>query len=236
MTTVLKVKGSKRFRKASEGIDPLKKYTLKEAVAILKKAPATKFDQTVELHFQLGLDPKQADQMIRGSASLPHGTGGTVKVICFVRGEEAREAQQAGADVVGAEELIEKVNGGWLDFDAVVAHPDMMREISKLGRVLGPKGLMPSPKAGTVTKAVGKAIADLKKGKIEIKNDKTSGVHVVCGKLSFSEDKIIENANTVIRSLLEMRPHAVKGEYVKGVSIATSMGPGLKLDTTNVGK
>jgi len=234
-TKELVVKGSKRFRKACEGVDVQKKYSLKEAVAILKKAPATKFDQSVELHFQLGLDPKQADQAIRGASSLPHGTGKSIKVICFVRGEEAKEAERAGADFVGAEDLIEKVNGGWLEFDAVVAHPDMMRDMSKLGRVLGPKGLMPSPKAGTVTKAVGKAVADLKKGKIELKNDKTSGVHVACGKLSFDESKIIENVNAVVRSILEMRPHTVKGEYIKAVSIASSMGPGLKLDTANLG-
>lgn len=234
-TKELVVKGSKRFRKACVGVDTQKMYPLKEAVGILKKAPATKFDQSVELHFQLGLDPKQADQAIRGAASLPHGTGRSIKVICFVRGEEAKEAERAGADFIGAEDLIEKVNGGWLEFDAVVAHPDMMRDMSKLGRVLGPKGLMPSPKAGTVTKNVGKAIADLKKGKIELKNDKTGGVHVACGKLSFDESKIVENVNAVVRSILELRPHTVKGEYIKAVSIASSMGPGLRLDTTNLG-
>jgi large subunit ribosomal protein L1 len=232
-TTVRKElrKRSKRYRKAVEGIEPQKKYSLKEAIALLKKAPATKFDQSVELSFQLGLDPKQTDQALRGSVNLPHGTGKAVRVICFVKGEEAREAERAGADVIGAEDLIEKVNGGWFDFDAVVAHPDMMREISKLGRVLGPKGLMPSPKAGTVTKNVGKAVSELKKGKIEIKNDKTSGVHVVCGKLSFPEEKLVENASAVIQSLLDLRPQSVKGEYVKNISISSSMGPGLKLET-----
>ena len=228
-------KPSKRFQNIVKNLDKNKQYPVKEAVQILKDADVTKFDQSVELNFQLNVDTKQAEQLVRGTVNLPHGSGKSIKVLCFVRGEEAKDAEKAGAEYVGADDLVTKVAGGWFDFDVVVAHPDMMRDISKLGRVLGPKGMMPSPKAGTVTKNIGKAVEELKKGKIELKTDKTGGLHIACGKLSFSDDAIADNIKAVVRTIVELRPQTVKGEYIKGVSIASSMGPGLKLESADLG-
>jgi len=222
---------SKRYKKAIETIDVTKRYSVENAIAALKKFAPAKFDEAIELNVQLGIDTKQVDQTIRGTASLPHGSGKKIRVICFVKGEAAKDAEKAGADEVGAEELAKKVQGGWLDFDSVVAHPDMMRDISKLGRVLGPKGLMPSPKAGTVTPNVGKAVEDLKKGKIELKNDKTGGLHAICGKVSFAENALVENVNTVIHALNSLKPQSVKGDYMKSVTLSSTMGPGLRLET-----
>ncbi len=209
--------------------DLSKRYSLAEAVGALKKIEAKKYDETVTLDFQLGVRVEQGNEMVRGILSLPHGTGKQLRVICFCKGEGAREAKEAGADEVGAEDLIQKIQGGWLDFDAVVAHPDMMREVSKLGKVLGPKGLMPSPKSGTVTPNVARAVKELKSGRIEFKTDKTGGVHTVCGKLSFPEDKLVENAHAIIRAVRESKPAASKGDYLKSVTIAASQGPGLRL-------
>lgn len=227
---------SKRYREREEMVDKKHSYALEEAVKILKQYPGAKFDETVGLNFQLGIDIKQAEGMIRGTVSLPHGTGKKVKVLCFCKGEGANDAKAAGADYVGAEDLIEKIQGGWMDFDVVVAHPDMMREISKLGRVLGPKGLMPSPKTGTVTVTVGKAVQEVKKGKIEIKSDKTGGLHVACGKMSFPVESLVENARVVVKAVLDAKPASAKGDYLRSISLATTQGPALRLQASSLVK
>ncbi len=222
---------SKRYQKRASLVEEGKLYSLVEALKILKKVEMGKADETVSLNFQLGVRAEQGDENVRGTVSLPHGSGKSVKVLCFAKGESAREAETAGADFVGAEELVEKVKNGFLDFDVVVAHPDMMREVSKLGRVLGPKGLMPTPKTGTVTPQVAKAVKEVKGGRIEFKSDKTAGLHAVCGKLSFTEAALLENARTVIKAVRDSKPGTSKGEYLRSVNIATTHGPGLKLNT-----
>lgn len=227
-------KRSKRYEERAKLVDITKRYALDSAVKVLKQFPKNKFDESVEISIQLGVDPAKAEENVRGTVALPHGTGKSVKVLCFCKGEEAKAAQAAGAEYVGTDEYLTKVQEGWLDFDVIVAHPDMMRELSKLGRVLGPKGLMPSPKAGTVSTDVGKAVKEIKKGKIEFKSDKTGGLHVACGKMSFSEQAILENAKSVIRAIVDHRPNSVKGEYLKSVSIATSQGPGMRLETASL--
>ena len=204
-------------------------YTLKDAVAVLKSFPKTKFDESVEVAFHLRVDTKKSDHMIRGTVVLPHGTGKKVRIAVFCRGEAEKEAKEAGADIIGAQELIDKVAGGWMDFDCVVATPEMMRDLSKLGKILGPRGLMPSPKTGTVTQNVTQAIKDLKAGKVEFKVDKQGGIHVAVGKISFTEPQINENALTLIETIKNARPASVKGEFIKSVSVSTSMGPGLKV-------
>ncbi|HTL48123.1 MAG TPA: 50S ribosomal protein L1 [Verrucomicrobiae bacterium] len=224
-------KRSKRYQVRAKVAERGVQYNLEDAVGRLKKVPPAKFDETVSLNFQLGIKPDQNDQQIRGAVSLPHGSGKDVRVVVFCKGEEARKAEAAGASVVGAEDLVQKVLGGWLDFDAVVAHPDMMREVSKLGRVLGPRGLMPTPKTGTVTPDVGRAVKELKTGRVEFKNDKTAGVHVVCGKLSFSEDALKENIRAVVKAIRDAKPATSKGEYLKAVNVAPTHGPGLRLVT-----
>ncbi len=223
------VKRSKRYQKRVKLVDREKKYSLPEAVKILKAVDNSKYDETVSLNFQLGVRIDSGNENVRGTVSLPHGSGKSVRVICFCKGEGAKEAKDNGADEVGAEELVQKVLGGWLDFDAVVAHPDMMREVSKLGRVLGPKGLMPTPKTGTVTPQVGKAVKELKGGRIEFKSDKTAGLHAVCGKLSFSEKAILENAQSVIRAVQDSKPPVSKGDYIRSITIALTQGPGLRI-------
>jgi len=225
-------KRSKRNQKRQTLLDAGKIYSIEEAIQAMKKITETKFDESIGLDFQLGIRPEQSDEMVRGVVSLPHGTGRKIRVICFCKGEAAREAAAEGADEVGAEELIQKVQGGWLDFDAVVAHPDMMKDLSKLGRVLGPKGLMPSPKAGTVTPNVGKAVKELKAGRIEFKSDKTGGLHVICGKLSFSESALVENARMLIRAIKDAKPSSSKGDYFKKITIAPTQGPGFRLALT----
>ena len=190
---------SKRYQKKASLVEPERAYSLQEAVQILKKVEPGKSDETISLNFQLGIKAEAGDENVRGTVSLPHGSGRSVRVICFTKGETVKEAEEAGADIVGGEDLVEKVKNGFLDFDVVVAHPDMMREVSKLGRVLGPKGLMPTPKTGTVTPQIAKAVKELKAGRIEFKSDKTAGLHAVCGKLSFSEEAILENARAVIK-------------------------------------
>jgi len=222
---------SKRYQIRASLAQEGKLYSLAEAVKILKKIEKGKCDETVSLNFQLGVRAEQGDENVRGVVSLPHGSGKSVRVLCFAKGESAREAEAAGADFVGAEELVEKVKNGFLDFDVVVAHPDMMREVSKLGRVLGPKGLMPTPKTGTVTPQVGKAVKEVKGGRIEFKSDKTAGLHAVCGKLSFSEEALLENARTVIKAVKDSKPATSKGEYLKAAYIATTQGPGMRLNT-----
>lgn len=224
----MKKKRSKRYSERAKLVNPEKTYTVEDAVKVFKQIKS-KQDESVALDFQLGIRPEQNDEMVRGTVLLPHGSGKKVRIICFCKGESAREAQDAGADVIGAEDLIKKVSEGWLDFDAVVAHPDMMRELSKLGRVLGPKGLMPSPKAGTVTPNVGRAIKELKAGRIEFKNDKTGGVHAVCGKLSFSDKSLVENIQTVIRAVKDAKPAASRGHYFKRIAVAPTQGPGIRL-------
>jgi len=234
MATSRNEKRSKRYQKRAALIEPGRSYPLAEAVRLMKRMPDPRFDETVALDFQLGIRPDQTEEAVRGMVTLPNGTGRKIRVICFCKGEGARAAQEAGADQVGAEELVQKIQGGWLDFDAVVAHPDMMREVSKLGKTLGPKGLMPSPKSGTVTPDVGKAVRELKGGRIGFKTDKTAGVHVPCGKLSFSEEALEENAQAVIRAVSEAKPPAAKGNYLKRATLALSQGPGISLTLSSL--
>jgi len=228
-----KEKRSKRYQKRAGLVDREKTYAVSDAVRLVKKLTDVRYDESVALDFQLGIRPDQTEEMVRGIVSLPHGTGRKIRVICFCKGEEARAAQDAGADTVGAEDLVQKIQGGWMDFDAVVAHPDMMREVSKLGKVLGPKGLMPSPKSGTVTPDVGKAIKELKAGRIEFKSDKTGGLHAPCGKISLSENALEENVQALIRAVRDAKPQAAKGNYLKRITLSPSQGPGISLTVSS---
>jgi large subunit ribosomal protein L1 len=221
---------SKRMKAVAELADPAKKYSLKEAIAVLKKSPKPKFDETVEFSIDLEIDTKASDQMVRGTVVLPHGTGKAVKVLVFAKGDQERQAKDAGADFVGAEELLDKVQKGWTGFDVAISTPDLMKEVGKLGKVLGPRGLMPSPKAGTVTVDVGKAVKDVKKGKVEFKMDKQGDIHLGIGKMSFAENALEENGRTVLEAIWKSRPASAKGRFVKGVSISSTMGPGLRID------
>ena len=224
-------KRSKRMRTLKEGAERGRYYSLAEACERLKGCANAKFDETVELAFYLGVDPRHADQMVRGSVSLPHGTGKAVRVIVFCKQEAQQEAaREAGAEEIGEDALVEKIQKGWTDFDVAVAAPDMMRSVGKLGKILGPRGLMPSPKAGTVTPNVGEAVAEIKKGKIEYRVDKNANIHVAVGKASFSMEQIVENAATVIESIVKARPSACKGTYLKICAVSSTMGPGFKLD------
>lgn len=223
-------KRSKRYQESAKLVDADKTYTLREAIGIMKQMKNPKFAATVELDFQLNVDSKKSDQMVRGTVVLPHGTGKKVKIAVFCRGEHEKVAQEAGADYVGAHELIDKVAGGFMDFDFVVATPDMMKDLSKLGKVLGPRGLMPSPKTGTVTNDLKKAIDDVRKGKVEFRVDKQGGVHLMIGKTDFEEGKIYDNALTVINALNESKPGTIKGKFIRSISIASSMNPGLRLE------
>ena len=226
------MKRGKKYAEAAKLIDRSNLYDAGEAIAIVKKAASAKFDETVEVHIRTGCDGRHADQQIRGAVVLPHGTGKTVRVLVFAKNAKADEATAAGADFVGAEELVPKIqNEGWLDFDVVVATPDMMGVVGRLGRVLGPKGLMPNPKAGTVTMDVAKAIADIKAGKIEYRLDKTNIIHVPIGKVSFTEEQLADNFQTLIGAIVKAKPSAVKGQFLKSVTIASTMGPGVKLNT-----
>jgi len=220
----------KRLENVKKDIDFGKIYKLPEAVAILKKSANTKFDQTVELHMKLGIDVKHSDQQVRSTVSLPYGTGKTKKVAVIAKGDKEKEAQDAGADIVGSTDLVAKIAGGFMDFDVLVVTPDMMREAAKLGKVLGPKGLMPNPKSGTVTMEVGKTVKELKAGRIEFKADPQGIVHAVAGKISFDEDKIIGNAQAVINAVLRCKPSSSKGVYMQSAYITTTMGPGLHID------
>ncbi len=220
---------SKRYKESEKEIDREKVYQLKEAVAVLKKMKPPKFDSSVDLHFNINVDPKKSDQMVRGTVVLPHGTGKKVRVAVFCKGESEKLAREANADYVGGNELIDKVAGGFLDFDCAIATPDMMKDLSKLGKVLGPRGLMPSPKTGTVTNDVVKAIEDVRKGKVEFRVDKQGGIHLSVGKVSFPEEKIYENASRVIEMINEAKPASVKGKFVKSAFISSTMNCGLKL-------
>jgi large subunit ribosomal protein L1 len=221
---------SKAYRKADELVEPGKLYTPAQAVALARNTSTTKFDATVEVAFRLGVDPRKADQMVRGTVNLPHGTGKTARVLVFAAGDRAAEAAAAGADYVGADELIERVQGGFLDFDAVVATPDLMGKVGRLGRILGPRSLMPNPKTGTVTMDVGKAVTDIKGGKIEFRVDKNSNLHLIIGKTSFSDLALVENYAAAMDEVIRLKPAAAKGRYVKKVAITTTMGPGIQVD------
>jgi len=210
--------------------DKQKRYPLDEAIEILKKFKRANFDETVECAVNLNVDPRKADQVIRGTVSLPHGTGKQVRVLVLTKGEKVTEAQEAGADYVGAEEYIEKIKQGWLDFDAVIATPDIMSEVGKLGRILGPRGLMPNPKVGTVTFEVGKAVKEVKAGKIEFRTDKFGNVHAPVGKISFTNQQLRENIVAFLNTLISMRPATLKGQYIKNVAVSTTQGPGVKVD------
>ncbi|MFA5311219.1 MAG: 50S ribosomal protein L1 [Candidatus Omnitrophota bacterium] len=220
---------SKRYKESVKQADKEKIYQLKEAISCLKKMAPVKFDGSVDLHFHLMVDTKKSDQMVRGTVILPHGSGKKVRVAVFCKGEHERIARGANADHVGGLELIEKVAGGFLDFDCAISTPEMMKDLSKLGKVLGPRGLMPSPKTGTVTNDILKAIEDVKRGKVEFRVDKQGGVHLAVGKLSFGEDQLYDNASRVIEALTEARPASVKGKFITSLSIASSMSPGLRL-------
>lgn len=224
---------SKRLKELQKLADKNKKYTLPEAIEILKKAPETKFDQTVEISFRLNINPKETQASIRGTVSLPHGTGKTRKVACFCKGEDETKAKQAGADFVGSEDLIKKVSGGWYDFDVAIATPEMMKEMGRLGKILGPRGLMPNPKTGTVTQDIERAILEVKKGKIEFRMDKQSNIHATIGKLSFETSALFENGSELIEAVGQTRPQTVKGIFIKSMSVSSTMGPGLRLDLIN---
>jgi large subunit ribosomal protein L1 len=224
------MKRSKAYRKADELIEAAKLYTPAEAVALARKTSTTKFDPTVEVALRLGVDPRKADQMVRGTVNLPHGTGKTARVLVFATGDRAAEAEAAGADFVGSDDLIERIQGGFLDFDAVVATPDLMGKVGRLGRVLGPRGLMPNPKTGTVTADVSKAVSEIKGGKIEFRVDRHGNLHFVIGKASFTDRALVENYAAAIDEVVRLKPAAAKGRYVKKVTFTTTMGPGVPVD------
>ena len=226
------MKHGKKYAEAAKLVDRATSYEPAEAIALVKKTATAKFDETVEVHIRTGCDGRHAEQQIRGAVVLPNGTGKTVRVLVFAKGDKVAEAENAGADHVGGDELIPKIqNEGWLDFDVVVATPDMMGVVGRLGKVLGPKGLMPNPKAGTVTMDVAKAIADIKAGKIEYRLDKTNIIHCPVGKASFSEEKLTENFNALMEAIVKAKPAALKGQYLRSISLSTTMGPGVKVST-----
>jgi large subunit ribosomal protein L1 len=224
------VKRSKSYRAAADKIDRAHLYSPEEAVRLVKETATTKYDATVEVALRLGVDPRKADQMVRGTVNLPHGTGKTARVLAFAAGAKAEEAREAGADIIGADELIEEVQGGRLDFDAVVATPDLMGKVGRLGRVLGPRGLMPNPKTGTVTMDVAKAVGDIKGGKIEFRVDRHANLHFIVGKASFTDEQLVENYAAAMDEVIRLKPSAAKGRYVKKATMAATMGPGIPLD------
>lgn len=225
---------SKRIREIVKSLDLQKRFSVQEAIDILKKALPVKFDQTVEVSLKLGVDPRRSDQGVRGTVALPNGTGKTLKILVFAKGDKVKEALAAGADYAGHEELYEKVNGGWTDFDAVIATPDMMRDVGKLGKVLGPRGLMPTPKAGTVTTDIAKAVQELKGGKIEFKIDRNAVINNGVGKLSFGPEKLVENIYTFLAAIQKAKPASAKGQYMQTLVISSTMGPGIKIDLSKV--
>lgn len=223
-------KRSKRMKEVDKLIDPNRSYKLEEAVEILKKCPPTKFDQSINVALKIGIDPKKSDQQVRGTVSLPHGTGQKVTLVVIAKGDKMKEALEAGADFAGADDLVEKIKGGWTDFSALIATPDMMRELGKLGKVLGPRGLMPTPKAGTVTTDVAKAVKEVKAGKIEYKVDKTGNVNNAVGKLSFKASALVENMNALLNAVSKSKPASAKGAFLRKMYVSSTMGPGLEID------
>jgi len=226
-------KHGKKFQAAMNGIEK-RMYALEEGLQAVRSASFAKFDETIELSMRLGVNPRHADQMVRGTVVLPHGTGKSKRVLVIAAGDKAKEAEEAGADFVGGAEMAKKIQEGWLDFDAVIATPDMMREVGKLGKILGPRGLMPNPKTGTVTFDVGKAVGEIKAGKVEFRVDKTAIIHVPVGKLSFDDEKLAENAQALMTAVLKAKPSAAKGKYVESIHIASTMGPGVPIDPAAV--
>ena len=222
----------KKYRAAAEKVDSQRRYPLREAVDLAKEIAFAKFDETVELTMVLGVDPRKADQMVRGTVVLPHGLGKTKRVLVIASSDKLQEAKEAGADEIGGEDVIDRIKGGWLDFDAVIATPDMMRLVGQLGKVLGPRGLMPNPKTGTVTFDVSRAVQETKAGKVEYRVDKTGVIHCGVGKVSFDAERLVENTQTLIDAVVKAKPSAAKGKYIKSVVLGTTMGPGIKLETT----
>lgn len=227
-------KKSKRFKQIEEMNYQDRLYTIDEAIEVLQKCPPVKFDQSVEISLKSGIDVKKSDQQVRGTVSLPHGTGKKIKVLVFARGDKVKEAEAAGADFAGSDDLVERVKGGWTDFDAIVATPDMMREVGKLGKVLGPRGLMPTPKAGTVTTDITKAVSELKAGKVEFKNDKSGMINNLVGKLSFSKELLKENIEAFLSAVAKSKPSTAKGNFLQSLYLSSTMGPGLKIDLSSV--
>ena len=225
---------SKRLRSAYGSFDRMKKYSLNQAIGLLKQMPPAKFNESADLAFYLGVDPKQSDQMVRGTVLLPHGTGKSVRVIVFCKGELERVAREEGVEVVGGEDLVKKIEGGWMDFDVVISTPDMMKIVSRLGKILGPKGLMPSPKAGTVTMDLAKTIKEIKAGRVEFKTDKQGNMNVAVGKLSFSEQALCDNSQGVIDAVIHSRPATVKGHFIQGIVLSSTMGPGFRLELADL--
>jgi len=225
---------SKRFREIAKLVNVEKTYTLGEAIEVLKKCPPVKFDQSVELSLLTGVDAQKSDQQVRGTVSLPNGTGKRMTIVVFARGDKIKEALDAGADYAGNEELFEKIKSGWTDFSGVIATPDMMRDVGKLGKVLGPRGLMPTPKAGTVTADVAKAVAEVKAGKIEFKSDKHGVINTLVGKLSFQKEKLLENVISLLVAILRSKPATARGQFLKSLSLSSTMGPGLKIDLNSI--
>lgn len=223
-------KHGKKYQEAAKLVEANKLYDLEEAVSVIKKTASAKFDETVEIAVKLGVDPKHADQQVRGAVVLPHGTGKTQRVLVFAKGPKAKEAEEAGADFVGAEDLVEKIQGGWADFDVAVATPDMMGTVGRLGKILGPKGLMPNPKVGTVTMDLTRAVNEIKAGKIEYRTDKAGNIHAPVGKVSFDEAKLLDNLKVLIDTLIKVKPAAAKGQYMRSITLSTTMGPGVKVN------
>ncbi|MEW6243198.1 MAG: 50S ribosomal protein L1 [Bacillota bacterium] len=224
----------KKYKESAKLIDRERLYEPEEAVNLLKQTAKAKFDETIDVAVRLGVDPRHADQMVRGAVVLPHGIGKEVRVLVFAKGEKAKEAESAGADIVGAEDIVERIQGGWLEFDVAVATPDMMGMVGRLGKILGPKGLMPNPKTGTVTFEVAKAIKEIKAGKIEYRTEKTGIVHAPIGKVSFSEEKILDNYYTLMEALIRAKPAAAKGQYVRSITMSATMGPGIRIHPQRV--
>jgi large subunit ribosomal protein L1 len=225
---------SKRYDAAAAKIAPDKPYSLDEAIGVLKAMPRAKFDESVDLSFRLGVDPKHADQMVRGAVVLPHGIGKTVRVAVFAKGEKEREAREAGADTIGAEDLVEKVQGGWMDFDTAIATPDLMGQVGRLGKVLGPRGLMPNPKLGTVTFDISRAVREAKAGKVEFRVDKAGNIHTPVGKRSFNEQQLRDNAMALIEAIVRAKPAAAKGNYLRSLTVSSTMSPGVPIDAVAV--